>query len=654
MRAYAQFELKAYDESETDEKGNKRPRRFRGIATTPSVDRAGDVVEPKGAQFQLPIPLLWQHDAGDPIGWITSAKVTDKGIEVEGEVAQIESPAALSERLEMAWGMIKGKLVRGLSIGFQALESEKIGSGYARRFLKWSWLELSAVTIPMNADASIVAIKAAASLSASGQKGVVRLSDGAKPSYARKPGDAGSSIHSHTKGNAVKISEQLIQFDNRRKGATERMEAIMAKSAEEGRTLDVAESEEYDTLAGEIKSIDSHIERLKAHEAQMVSRAAPVTPDAGQPAGSSVRIASEPISVRRNLPKGTGFTRYAMALAVSKGNLLQAERVSQNWKDTPEVNLVLRAAVDAGTTSDTTWAGPLVQYQDLVSEFIELLRNETILGRMNAVRRVPFNVRIPRQTSGATGSFVGEGAPVPVREQAYDNVLLPWSKASAIVVITAELARLSNPSAEALVRSDLIAGISEFLDKRLVDPVFAGVANVSPASLTNGVTPRAASGATLAAIDDDVGYIMQQYAAANQSLATGVWVMSPSLAITLSLLRTNQDTPAFPGMGMAGGTFYGLPAITSNAVAPSGSPGDQHLILVNQSEILLADDGQMMIDASMEASLQMNDAPSTGAQSLVSLWQNGLVGVKVDRWVYWTKRRSGAVQFIDGAQRYGS
>jgi HK97 family phage major capsid protein/HK97 family phage prohead protease len=648
MRAYAQFELKAYDE---DEKGDK-PRRFRGIATTPSVDRAGDIVEPKGAQFSLPIPLLWQHDAMDPIGWITSAKVTDKGIEVEGEIARVEAPASLSDRLASAWSMIKSGLVRGLSIGFQPLESEKIPNSYSLRFMKWSWLELSAVTIPMNAEASIVAIKAACSdtLPATGRKGVVRLSDG-----VRKPGVSGESVKLNPKGNAVKISEQLIQFDNRRKSATERMDGIMSKAAEEGRTLDVSESEEYDTLGTEIKSIDAHVERLKAHEQAMMQRAAAISPDAGRPMmGSSVAISSEPISVRRNLPKGTGFTRYAMALAVAKGNLMQAERLSQVWKDTPEVNLVLRAAVDAGTTSDATWAGPLVQYQDLVSEFVDLLRNATILGRMGSVRRVPFNVRIPRQTTGATGSFVGEGAPVPVREVAFDNILLPWSKASAIVVITAELARLSNPSAEALVRQDLIDGIAEFLDRRLIDPAFPGVANVSPPSLTHGVTPRAASGATLAAIDDDVGAIMQAYASTNQSLATGVWVMSPSLAITLSLLRTNQDTPAFPGMGMAGGTFYGLPAITSNAVAPSGSPGDQHLILVNQAEVLLADDGQMMIDASMEASLQMKDDPSAGAQSLVSLWQNGLVGVKVDRWIYWTKRRAGAVQYIDGAQRYGS
>lgn len=36
-------------------------RIIRGTATTSSVDRAGDIVDPRGAEFKLPLPLLWQH-----------------------------------------------------------------------------------------------------------------------------------------------------------------------------------------------------------------------------------------------------------------------------------------------------------------------------------------------------------------------------------------------------------------------------------------------------------------------------------------------------------------------------------------------------------------------------------------------------------------
>lgn len=451
------------------------------------------------------------------------------------------------------------------------------------------------------------------------------------------------------------ITEQLAAFDTKRKGLVERAEAIMAKSAEEARTLDDSESEEYDTLQTDVKAIDEHVARLKTHEQTMIAKAAPVTPAAGRGEGAVDIPGSGPISVRRNLPKGTAFTRYVALLALSKGNIMQAEILANNhFKDTPEVGLVLKAAVAAGSTSDTTWAGPLVQYNDMTSEFIELLRPQTILGRMDRVRRVPFNIRIPRQTAGTSGTFVGEGSPTPVQKLDFDNLTLPWSKASTIVVITAELAKFSNPSAEALVRQDMIDGLSQYLDKRLIDPAYPGVTAVSPASLTNGVTPTQASGTTLAALDANVRTVMTTFANAELGLGSGVWVMSASQAIRLSMMRTNQDSKAFPELTVNGGTFYGLPVIVSNNVVGSGSPGDQYIVLIDQSNILLADDGQVMIDVSTEASVEMNDAPSGGATSLRSLWQNGLMGVKVDRWIHWTKRRSQAVQFIDKAQSYAS
>lgn len=172
QRAYSTLVIKTIN----DEGGR---RTFKGIASTPSTDRMGDIVEPKGAQFKLPIPLLWQHDSSDPIGWITAAKVTEKGIEVEGEVADIEDEGELKTRLATAWQMLKAKLVRGLSVGLKPLEASRIEGSFGMRYTKWLWFELSAVTVPANADASITTIKSLdnALLAATGQKQdhVVRL-----------------------------------------------------------------------------------------------------------------------------------------------------------------------------------------------------------------------------------------------------------------------------------------------------------------------------------------------------------------------------------------------------------------------------------------------------------------------------------------------
>src|SRR5687768_5500710 len=70
-RAYSVIEWKAVDEDQ---------RIIEGIATTPKTDRMGDIVEPEGAEYTLPIPFLWQHDSRSPVGYVTRAKANADGI----------------------------------------------------------------------------------------------------------------------------------------------------------------------------------------------------------------------------------------------------------------------------------------------------------------------------------------------------------------------------------------------------------------------------------------------------------------------------------------------------------------------------------------------------------------------------------------------
>src|SRR3546814_1165786 len=87
---------------------------------------------------------------------------------------------------------------------------------------------------------------------------------------------------------------------------------------------------------------------------------------------------------------------------------------------------VLKAAVAAGNTIDSTWAKPLVEYVNYAGDFVDFLRPRTILGRFGAggipsLRRIPFNVHIKGQTVGGTGYWVGEGKPQPVTKFGYKS-----------------------------------------------------------------------------------------------------------------------------------------------------------------------------------------------------------------------------------------
>jgi HK97 family phage major capsid protein len=449
------------------------------------------------------------------------------------------------------------------------------------------------------------------------------------------------------------IREQIEAGEAKRAASVARMKEISDGSFGEGRKMDETEAQEFDGLSTEAKGILADIGRLKELEGVMrdtatpVSAAAATSPDAGT-ATRNEGPATSPVVTwgKSNLPPGVRFTRYACCIGAAKGNIMQAEQMSRRFTDTPEVNLALKAAVAAGTTQDATWASPLVQLQEMQSEFVDFLRPRTILGRIPNLRRVPFNIKFTRQTAGTTGTFVGEGLPKPLGKMDFELLSLTWAKAATIIVMTEELVRFSNPGSEVLARDDLAAGIARYLDVRFIDPVYAGVANVSPASITNGITPIASLGTTVALITDSAALALAEMIEADIDTTNLVWIMNPSTALSLSLKRTSQDIFAFPNITAQGGTFLGYPVITSNSVALSGSPTESFVVLMDPTNIMLADDGAVSIDMSTEASLQMDNAPSAGAQSLVSLWQNNLVALRAERFINWRRRRETAVQVI--------
>jgi HK97 family phage major capsid protein/HK97 family phage prohead protease len=658
--AFSVLKIKAIDEDQ---------RIITGIATTPTPDRVGDIVEPQGAEFELPLPLLKHHDAECPIGQVLDATVTDEGIAIRAQIFKAASSPELIARLDMAWEEIKLGLIRGLSIGFSPVEYSFIeGDGWAMRFIRWMWLELSCVTIPANQEATIATVKSLDEhrSAASGRPKTVHATKAL-------PGASGSSTPAQ-KGSSMKkpIAEQVKSWEATRAAKAAERSAIMEKADEAGTTLDAAGKESYDTLTAEIADIDEHLKRLRAEEKNVAASAAAAAPVQGATPeqGSQSRAAGNRIvSVNQNLPKGIEFARYAMCLASAKGFAPQALEIAKaRYPDMGRVHEVLKAAVAAGTTTDPAWAGDLVQYQQFAGDFVEFLRPQTIIGRFGqgnipSLRAVPFNVQIKGQTSGASGYWVGQGKPKPLTKFNVDAQALRWAKVANIAVITEELARFSTPSAEALVRDELARAIIERLDIDFIDPAKAAVADVSPSSVTNGATAVASSGTDAAAVEADVAALFALFIASNLNLAQGVWIMSATTALALTMIKNALGQRIYPEMTLQGGTFYGLPVIVSQYAALDGSPGNSIVVLLNASDIWLADDGQVVIDVSREASLEMSDTPTNSvadgsplapvATSLVSMFQTNSIAIKAERFINWSRRRAQAVAYLTGVNWSG-
>jgi HK97 family phage major capsid protein len=601
-----------------------------GLATVPTVDRAKELVDPAGARFALPMPFLWQHEKDTPIGEVTEARVIPgEGIEITAKVAKLDAPGPFADRVEYAWQAITSGLVKGLSIGIIARKAVREGDHV--RLTAWEWLETSAVTVPANPHTLITSIKAAAS-------GCVEPPQ-------------------RDKTMPPTIAERIMSFEEQRKTKVTQMDAIQTTASEANRTKSAEERKSFDALKADVDAIDAELADLRVLETAQAKSATPAV-------GTTTTKASESrggvVTVKDALDPGIEFARYAICIAASKGNLLQAEKIAETqYRDNPRILTVLKAAVDAGTTTDATWAGNLVDYRNFTGDFIEYLRPKTIIGRFGqgdvpALRRIPFKVKILGQTSAGDGYWVGEGKPKPLTKTSFAPIYLDFAKVATIAVLTDELVRFSNPSAERLVRDEIARALIARMDTDFIDPTKAATSHVSPASITHGLTAITSSGNDAAAIRSDVRALLEPFLAANISPSTGVFIMSETTALALSLMTNTFGQPEFPGLTLRGGTFCGYPVITSQYAA-MGSPLAHLVIFLNAGDIYIADDGGVTIDSSREASLEMSDAPTqdatagTGA-SLVSLWQNNLLGLRAERYINWVKRRDGAVAYIDDVQ----
>ncbi|HEY4136484.1 MAG TPA: phage major capsid protein [Alphaproteobacteria bacterium] len=643
-RAYSLLTVKAVDDDQ---------RIIRGTATTPSPDRVGDIVEPLGVLFNNPMSLLHQHDNKKPVGTVVFDKPTKNGITFEAHLPKIEIAGPLKDRVDTAWGEVKAGLVRAVSIGFRPLEYSFMENG-GIRYTETEVIELSLVTIPANAEATITQIK---SIDAP-----VLAATGKEPKTSDRPVDPGASgtIHKTVKllkpkENTMKtIAEQISAYQSSRDQKFAKMTEIMNKSAEAGETLSADQTEEYDTLDGEVKAIDAHLVRLATMEANAAKSAKPVIKAMTVEEGGAAR-AGVVVKASAKLQPGVAFARFAKVKAVSRLDNIDTLKVAERMygADSDVVAMVKANEVTPGSNISGNWASDLTGPQgSTYADFAEFLRPATILGKFGVgsvpgLRKVPFREPLISQTGGGAGYWVGEGKPKPLTSFDFDRTTIEPLKVANIAVLTEENVRSSNPSSELIVRDALRDALVATQDTAFIDPTNAGTSNVKPASITNGAAAIASTGTDADHVRLDVRAVFQKFIDADNPPESGVWIMSTSNALALSLMVNTLGQREFPEITMRGGFFEGMPVLASRYAGTN-------VALVNASDIYEADDGDVTVDMSREASLEMKSATlsqdgsaGTGA-SLVSLWQNNLVGLRAEKTINWKRRRASGVAYLTG------
>lgn len=609
------------------------------VLSDATVDRYGDVVEPRGwdlRNFNLNPIALFNHNSDFPIGkW--------KNLRVENEqlVGDLE-PArqGTSDRIDELLSLIEQGILRATSVGFRPIESEPRQGGKGMRYKRQELLETSVVSVP----ALPTAIAVARSMNISPE--TMAMAFGEQAVTRRAASDREDGVNAAPR-NVIAQEKKMTTLNERIQAAQDDLvrerDALTAHLAEDDADPIVTEE-----LSARIEQKQTGLDALKRAESALAAKTA-----------APVQTTSVPAMAQRRpeMQKGTKpadlIIRSAVVNAVAFASNKAPEEVLERLYGNDEATgIIVKAAVAPATTTTSGWAAELVN--TAMTEFLETLRPMSVYPELAAAGggRLSFGpnqgaIKIPARapTPSIGGSFIGEGAPIPVRRLALTSATLSPKKLGVITTFTREIARYSTPAIEGILRNEILADTAITLDSILLDNV-AGDA-IRPAGLLNGVTAlTATTGGGQAAILADIRKLRAPFDSANNGTNL-VLLMNPAQEVGLAL------TPAADGqLGWTSSVLSRYKIITSTAI-PVG-----RVIMVNAGDFVTATGDVPEFEMSNEATLHMEDSaplaigtagsPATVAAPVRSLFQTATMGLRMLMDVSWSLRRPGAVQWIDG------
>ena len=602
-----------------------------------TVDRYGDTIEAKGWEldwFRKNPIALFGHNHDFPIGrW--------EDVRVEGDrlVAKLKLAAeGTSARIDEIRRLIEQGILKAVSVGFKAVESEPMGRGI--RFIRQELLECSVVGVPANPAALAVAkslhVSPETMAMAFGEQAVTR-----RAASDREDGVNAAPRNAIMKGNKMASLSERIQAAQ--EDLVREKDALTAHLTEDDADPIVTEE-----LSSRIEAKQMGVDALKRAESALAAKTA-----------APVQTTSVPAMAQRRseMQKGTKpadlIIRSAVVNAVAFASNKAPEEVLERLYGNDEATgIIVKAAVAPATTTASGWAAELVNAA--MTDFLETLRPMSVYPELAAAGggRLSFGpnqgaIKIPARapTPSIGGSFIGEGAPIPVRRLALTSATLSPKKLGVITTFTREIARYSTPAIEGILRNEILADTAITLDSILLDNV-AGDA-IRPAGLLNGVTAlTATTGGGQAAILADIRKLRAPFDSANNGTNL-VLLMNPAQEVGLAL------TPAADGqLGWTSAVLSRYKIITSTAI-PVG-----RVIMVNAGDFVTATGDVPEFEMSNEATLHMEDStplqigstgtPNTVAAPVRSLFQTATMGLRMLMDVSWSLRRPGSVQWIDG------
>jgi HK97 family phage prohead protease/HK97 family phage major capsid protein len=614
------------------------------VLSDATVDRLGDVIEPDGWRldsFRSNPVALFNHNANAPIG-------TWKNVRIErGKLIAdlLPAPAGTTPLADDVRRLIEAEILRATSVGFRAVESEPLDPKRpfnGTRFKEQDLLEASIVSVPANP----AAVQVAKSLRISDDTMTLAFGGQAvigRRETAKTGGQA--EVKRHAKANipmtTPTLSKQIQDTQTKLNAARDAL-LELAKDPDH-------ETEKADDFQTEIEALTQRLGSLERTEKALAARAAEEPP----PAKPATAIARRPFSVpAKDVEPRDLIWRGLTALVKSRTQHIPLEQaLHEAYPDHEATAVVCRAAVAGATTTTAGWAAELVQLAQ--ADFLANLVPTSVFPRLsNLGASLAFGpnagaIKIPSRatTPSIGGSFVAEGAPIPVRRFGTTSITLSPHKVGGLAVFSREIAMYSNPAIESLIRENITLDTSINIDGLLLDNVAVSVTR--PAGLTNGVTPLTASTAhSYTAILADL-----------QALTNPFYAVNAGRVLCL-LLNPIQGQQLLFAPGPTGVPFGWTQQFTTrfNVIESTSVPANQ-VYMIDAADFVSVS-GAPEFEVSEEATLHMEDttplnigtagAPATVAAPTQSMFQTAQIAIRMLANVTWAMRRPGMVQFMTG------
>jgi hypothetical protein len=346
------------------------------------------------------------------------------------------------------------------------------------------------------------------------------------------------------------------------------------------------------------------------------------------PPSLASQLAQREESLSKRESRGDFFKLCRMLL--KHGNAFNARPYAEAERARPRVQDILqKAAIAPGDL--TSWSA-IADYENISTAFLESLRSLSVFDAALAdgTVKAPLRSRGFSITTGIAGSVVPEVSVKPISSLVITTQLLEPKKAVATIVLTKELAELSE--SQQLFANELSRGVIAATDSNFL------------AALVAATTPVASGGSTLALILTDLEILMSNVTTSAASRL--YFVTSATNMKGIVAKASTAGAPAFPNLGPLGGELWpGVTAIVSDSISSTAALMFDATAIVGNSEGIIP-------SRSEQSALQMEsaspDSPPVAATTLLPLWQNDLLALRMERFFGYTIMRSNGVASLSG------